>query len=149
MEEGRVGFIQEGLRGFLKCLGIESGGGKDATAVEGEVVNNPPPPQPPLNPTASTTYEPLLSKDDPSTTDPLVEASTISSIDKDLVSTRDIGNNLGAENNFTLVTIDEIINTSGGTTAEAHYVELQDNGKTNMSLLSTRLISGGGGGKNH
>ncbi|KAI3736611.1 hypothetical protein L2E82_26507 [Cichorium intybus] len=148
MEEGRVGFIQ-------------SGGGKDAAAVEGEAVNNPPPPQPPLAPTAPTTYEPLPSKDDPSTTDPLVEASTISSIDKTLVSTRDISNDqavvstkdigkdLDAESNLNLVIIDEIINTSGGTTAEAHYVELSGNGKTNMNLLSTRLISKGGGGKNH
>lgn len=48
-----------------------------------------------------------------------------------------------------MVTIDEIMNTSGGTTAEAHYVELLDNGTNNMSLLTTRLISSGGGGKSH
>ncbi|CAI9266519.1 unnamed protein product [Lactuca saligna] len=145
MEEGRVGFIQESLRGFLKCLGLESGGGKDPAPVEGEILDNPPPPQPPVNPTAQTTYESLPSVDDPSTTDPLVEALT-SSIEKPLVSTRDIG---GDESNFSMVTIDEIMNTSGGTTAEAHYVELMDNGTTNMSLLTTRLISSGGGGKNH
>lgn len=75
MEEGRVGFIQEALRGFLKCLGLESTGGKDTPPVEGEVVNNPPPP---LNPTPQTTYEPLPSVDDPFTTDPLVEALTSS-----------------------------------------------------------------------
>ncbi|KAL7615577.1 hypothetical protein Lser_V15G00142 [Lactuca serriola] len=142
MEEGRVGFIQEALRGFLKCLGLESTGGKDTPPVEGEVVNNPPPP---LSPTPQTTYEPLPSVDDPFTTDPLVEALT-SSIEKPVVSTRDIG---GDESNFSMVTIDEIMNTSGGTTAEAHYVELLDNGTNNMSLLTTRLISSGGGGKSH
>lgn len=54
-----------------------------------------------------------------------------------------IDNNVGAENNLTLVTIDEIINMSGGN------VELTDGGNTNMTLLTTRLISNGGGGKTH
>ncbi|XP_022017760.1 uncharacterized protein LOC110917526 isoform X2 [Helianthus annuus] len=54
MEAGSAGFIQEALRGILKCLGLEGGGGKAVTGGE-EVVNNPPP-SPSLDPTP---YEPL------------------------------------------------------------------------------------------
>lgn len=62
MGVGNFSFIQETFRGFLKCLGLE-------------VVNNSPPPQSPLGPEDSTTYEPepLPAADDTSTTDPLVD----------------------------------------------------------------------------
>ena len=66
-------------------------------------------------------------------------------IDSSAVTSRDISYNGGDTN---LVTIDEIINTAGGATAEPHYVEL-DAGQTNMALLTTRLISSGGGGKSN
>ncbi|KAI7745641.1 hypothetical protein M8C21_002727 [Ambrosia artemisiifolia] len=72
MEAGTGGFIQEALRGFLRCLGLE-GGGAEAGAGGEEVVSNPQPPSPPLNPAASTTYEPLHVQDDTLTNDPLVD----------------------------------------------------------------------------
>lgn len=54
-------------------------------------------------------------------------------------------NNVGVdEREFNLVTIDEILNTSGGTVTEARYVNV---GQSN--LLTTSLISSGGGGKSH
>ncbi|KAI3760793.1 hypothetical protein L1987_51192 [Smallanthus sonchifolius] len=137
MEAGMVGFIQETLSGFLRCLGLEGGGGHAVSGGE-EVANNPPPPSPPpLDPEA----------DDTPVMDPHVDVPA-SPIDNSTI-TMDIDNNLGDQSNFTLVTIDEIINTSGGTTAEAHYVELLDGGQANMSLLSTSLISSGGGGETH
>ncbi|KAI3806749.1 hypothetical protein L1987_22663 [Smallanthus sonchifolius] len=137
MDSG-AGCIQETFRGFLKCLGLEGGGGNAVSGGE-DVANNPPPPSsPPLDPVA----------DDTPVMDPLVDVLA-SPIDK-TTNTMDIDDNLGAQSNFTLVTIDEIINTSGGTTAEAHYVELLDGGQPNMSqLLTTSLISSGGGGKTH
>ncbi|KAD6119511.1 hypothetical protein E3N88_10782 [Mikania micrantha] len=46
METGTVGFIQQALKGFLKCLGLEGDGGKTLGVGE-EVVNNPSPPQSP------------------------------------------------------------------------------------------------------
>ncbi|KAI7744075.1 hypothetical protein M8C21_021022 [Ambrosia artemisiifolia] len=72
MEAGRGGFIQEALRGFLRCLGLEGSGG-EAVAGGEEVVSNPQPPSPPLDPAASTTYEPLPVLDGTPTNDPLVD----------------------------------------------------------------------------
>ncbi|MFS7912980.1 hypothetical protein Hanom_Chr02g00136271 [Helianthus anomalus] len=63
-------------------------------------------------------------------------------------TTTDIDTNIGAESN-TLVTIDEILNMTGGTTAQAHFVEVLDDGQPKISLLTTSLISSGGGGKTH
>ncbi|MFS7912983.1 hypothetical protein Hanom_Chr02g00136301 [Helianthus anomalus] len=67
MEVGSAGFIQEALRGILKCLGLEGGGGKAVTGGE-EVVNNPPPstsldptPYEPLPAAAATTIVDVLS----------------------------------------------------------------------------------------
>nr|XP_043637132.1 uncharacterized protein LOC122608108 [Erigeron canadensis] len=106
MEEDRVGCLKEAFKGFLNCLGLESGKGK-------EIVNNP------------------------AETDPLVEVP--SHIDNPTITARSI------VDNYNLVTIDEIMKTSGGASAEAHYVDLD--GGTNTSLLATRLITSGGGGK--
>lgn len=75
----------------------------------------------------------------------LMNITGFNQIDSSAVTSRDISYNGGDIN---LVTIDEIINTAGGATAEAHYVEL-DGGKSNMGLLTTRLISSGGGGKSN
>ncbi|XP_076958971.1 uncharacterized protein LOC143634892 [Bidens hawaiensis] len=135
-------FIQEAFRGFLKCLGLDGGAGKPAAAGE-EAVNSPPPSS------SATNYEPLPAADETAANNPPADALS-SPIDSTTMTTTDIDNNLKADqSNYTLVTIDEIINTSDGTTAEAHFVELIDDGQPKMSLSTTSLISSGGGGKSH
>ncbi|KAJ0615431.1 hypothetical protein HanIR_Chr02g0074021 [Helianthus annuus] len=146
MEAGNGGFIQEALRGFLKCLGLEGSGEKTVAGSE-EVVNNPPPPSPPIDSAATTTYEPLPAVEDTPTNDPLVD-DLPSSVESTTMTRRNIDTNIGAESN-TLVTIDEILNMTGGTIAQAHYVEVLDDGQPKISLLTTSLISSGGGGKTH
>lgn len=148
MEEEKVyngGCIQEAFRGFLKCLGLDSGGGKGVDAADDEIVvaDNPPPPQPPLD--LPTTYKSLPSVDESSIVDPLVEV--LSSPIDSVATTMEMSNNVGDESNSsTLVSIDEIFNNGGGTTTEAHFVELIQG---NTTFITASLISSGGGGKTH
>lgn len=84
MEAGAVGFVQEALRGFLKCLGLEGDSGKTVVVDGGEeVVSNPPPSSsPPLEEPVPRSYEPLPAVEDHGTTtvDPLVDVlSSVSS----------------------------------------------------------------------
>ncbi|KAL8261470.1 hypothetical protein R6Q59_025519 [Mikania micrantha] len=143
METGTVGFIQQALKGFLKCLGLEGDGGKTLGGGE-EVVNNPSPPQ-------SPPHESHPAADHTSTAvDPPVDVLSLP-IESPTRRTTDTNNDLGADTSVNLVTIDDLINTSsGGITTDAHHAELLVGGQPNMtSLLTTSLISSGGGGKTH
>ncbi|KAL8198004.1 hypothetical protein R6Q57_018086 [Mikania cordata] len=143
METGTVGFIQQALKGFLKCLGLEGDGGKTLAGGE-EVVNNSSPPQ-------SPPHESQPAADHTSTVvDPPVDVLSLR-IESPTRRTTDTNNDLEADTSVNLVTINDLINTSsGGITTDAHHAELLVGGQPNMtSLLTTSLISSGGGGKTH
>ncbi|GKE97806.1 hypothetical protein Tco_0021157, partial [Tanacetum coccineum] len=72
MEQEGLNLLQQAFKGFLKCLGLESGGGK-IVANDGETVNITDPAAQPLHQEASRSSDPEPSSYDTPIIDPLVE----------------------------------------------------------------------------
>ncbi|GKC03090.1 hypothetical protein Tco_0994700 [Tanacetum coccineum] len=81
MEQEGLNLLQQAFKGFLKCLGLESGGGENV-ANDGETVNITDPAAQPLHQEASRSSDPEPSSYDTPIIDPLVEvlSSPVSNI---------------------------------------------------------------------
>ncbi|GJT33173.1 retrovirus-related pol polyprotein from transposon TNT 1-94 [Tanacetum coccineum] len=136
MEQEGLNLLQQAFKGFLKCLGLESGGGENV-ANDGETVNITDPAAQPLHQEASRSSDPEPSSYDAPIIDPLVEVLS-SPIDGSAVTSKDISYN---DADTKLVTIDEIINIAGGATVETHLVDL-DSGSIIPRLQEVEDLQG-------